>query len=84
MPRYYFNMINSTASVLDRHGKDLADLAAARDQAIADIRSVISDEARQGKIDLRGRIDILDDGGALVETVHYGQAFYLHTGATGG
>jgi hypothetical protein len=83
MPRYYLNVINSTDIAIDGEGQELADLAAARSQAEAGIRSLIADEARRGKIDLRGRIEIIDETGALLATVAFPQAFELHIGGGG-
>ena len=48
MARYYLNIRNGGGYVEDMEGQELPDLAAARLQAIEGVRSVLSEEARQG------------------------------------
>jgi hypothetical protein len=83
MPRYYFHIFNSTSTVEDEEGLELPDLQAARAQAITGIRSVLSTEILTGVFDLRGRIDIADAEGKVVETVRYKEALEMSLGEYG-
>jgi hypothetical protein len=73
--RFYLNVFNRTASAEDEEGVDLPDIEAARLNAIDGIRSIVASEVKSGKIDLHGRIEILDDGRRLKAVVHYRDAF---------
>lgn len=78
MPHFYLHIINSNGLAKDEEGLELADLEAARAQAIKGIRSVISDEALRGLLDLRGVIKIADEGGEILDEVRFGEAMKLH------
>ena len=80
MTRYHFNIHNGVGLVPDEEGLELTDLSAARSQAIDGIRSVISDEARRGFVDLSGAIEIADDEGNVLEVVGYDEAITLTMG----
>jgi hypothetical protein len=69
--RYYLHLHNQIGSAFDEEGQELLDLAAARDQALAGIRSVLSEEIRAGTLDLRGRIEIADGAGQVLEIVPF-------------
>lgn len=81
MPRFYFHLHNQIGEVPDEEGEDLPDLAAARARAIENIRSIMAGEIAEGRLDLRGSIDIADSGGAVVATVRFPEAVELHTDA---
>lgn len=74
MPRYFLDIFNGGGPVPDEEGVELPDLAAARAAAIAGIRSILSDEIGQGRIDLTGRIEICDQARVRVATVAFGEA----------
>ncbi|MGK6355837.1 DUF6894 family protein [Sphingomonas sp. DT-207] len=75
MAHYHLNVVNSLGFVPDEEGHDLPDLAAARAQAVAGVRSMLSDELRtQGLIDLRGRIEIAEEHGTVVLVVPFSAA----------
>ncbi|MCW1429794.1 DUF6894 family protein [Novosphingobium sp. JCM 18896] len=76
MPRFFFHVHNGDGETRDDEGLDLPDQANARDVAIDSIRSIIAEEARQGMIDLQGRIDITEGEDALLQ-VAFIEAFDL-------
>ena len=69
MPRYYFHLHEPTQLTRDDFGLDLPDLARARVEAVRGVRSVLSEEIRAGRLDLRGRIDVADREGNILLTV---------------
>ena len=77
MTRYYLNIHNGIGPVMDEEGCDLANLDAAREAAIEGIRSMISEEARTGLLDLTGRIEVMDAHGNLLCLVNYEEAIEL-------
>jgi hypothetical protein len=78
MKRYYFHVHNSVDDALDREGLLYPDLEAAKAQAIISIRSILAEELKnEGLIDLRGRIEIVDEEG-LVISVPYGEAVRIY------
>ena len=74
MPRFYFHLHNSTGLTPDEEGRELEDLAEARECAIQDIRSVLCGEVEQGFIDMRGRIEIAHEAGEALMTVAFAEA----------
>lgn len=77
MPRFYFHLHNSTGLTRDEEGRDLEDLAEARNSAIRDIRSVLCEDVERGFIDMRGRIDVGDEGGEVLMTIPFSEAVEL-------
>jgi len=77
MARYYLNIRNGGGYVEDAEGQELPDLAAARLQAIEGVRSVLSEEARQGEIDLSGSIEIADQAGNILLVLPFSEAVHL-------
>ena len=80
MPRYYFHVRNSSGHLGDAEGEELPTIEAARSVAIAAIRSIISDESKTGKVDLRGRIEVTDEDGATLLLVPFSDAIEVRTG----
>jgi hypothetical protein len=60
--------------VEDEEGRDLPDLAAARAEAVRSIRSLLADEIRRGRIDLRGRLEVAGSDGEILDSIAFGQA----------
>lgn len=77
MTIYHLNIRVGAEHIADEEGADFADLLAARDAAIDGIRSLISEDVRNGIIDLTGQIEIADHGGNLVCLVSYSEAVEL-------
>lgn len=78
MPRYHLHVYNRIGHVLDEEGMELADLAAAREKALEGIRAIVAEEAKAGRIDLAGHVDITDGSDELVDTIVFREAFKLN------
>lgn len=74
MPRYYFHVEDHTGRTSDDAGQVLTNDKAAYQCAVDNIRSIISDEARQGILEMDGHIDVCR-GGKHVRRVTFGEAF---------
>lgn len=75
MPRFFLHICNRIGFAADEEGADLASLDAAVEQAKEGIRSILSDEAKKGRLDLNGRIEIADETGAVRRTIPFSEAF---------
>jgi hypothetical protein len=80
MARFYLHVINGTGRAPDEEGVELADAQAAEARAVEGIRSILSDEAKAGRMDLDGRIEISDESGAIVRTVSFEDALEIRPG----
>jgi hypothetical protein len=78
MPQFYFHVSNGHGETPDEEGTDLEDQSAARRLAIESIRSMVSEDARTGTIDLDGHIEIRDGASNVLLMVGYAEAFDLH------
>lgn len=76
MPRYFFHVFNDIIA-LDEEGAELADLAAAREQAIVSARSLACESIRQGRLNLDHRIEIADESDTRKMTVTFREAFII-------
>jgi hypothetical protein len=77
MSRYFLHLINGIGVAPDEEGVDVARVEQAAQQAIAGIRSIVSDEAKRGRIDLNGRVDIADEEGRIQAVIPFSDAFEL-------
>lgn len=77
MPRFFFDVSNGHGFVPDEYGIDLQDQAAALHMATDSIRSIISEEARKGVIDLDGYVDVRDGSEEPLARVDFPDAFTL-------
>lgn len=77
MARYYLHINNGGGYSEDIEGQELADLDAARAAAIEGVRSLLSEEARQGQLDLSGKIEIADADGNILLIVPFSEAVEL-------
>jgi hypothetical protein len=73
MPRYFFH-IHEEVAVRDEEGIELADVAAARRQAIAGARDIMSEQVRGGRLGLRNRVDVEDERGDSVFSLAFADA----------
>jgi len=72
--------VNANGPVLFERGEEFpvfADLDAARAAAIEGVRSLLSEEARQGQLDLSGKIEIADADGNILLIVPFREAVEL-------
>jgi len=77
VPLYLFDLVNGNGLTADTEGRDLPDDAAARDEALKDIRSILSEEVLRGHLDLDGRIEVRDRARALLFTVAFADAVLI-------
>lgn len=77
MPRYFFNVSNGHGLTQDEEGIDLEDQAAAQRMAMDSIRSIISEEARKGSLDLDGYVDVLDGAANRLARIQFPEAFTI-------
>jgi len=72
MPRYYFHVYNDDITH-DDEGAEFADPDAARERAIHEARILAADSIlREGHLVLDHCIEIEDQAGAQVATIHFG------------
>lgn len=76
MPNYRFHVMNDIDAP-DEEGLDLDNLALAHLKAIDAARDLASAAVRQGRLDLRHRIDVEDDAGKVLLTVTFADAIEL-------
>jgi hypothetical protein len=68
------NVYNGHGATLDPEGGNFVDLADARRVAIEGIRSFLSAEVLEGELDLHGHLEIIDDGGTVVDSIPFSEA----------
>jgi hypothetical protein len=73
MPRYFFDLYNDI-EVRDDLGKELPDLASARENALVEAREMMTQAIEDGELNLNHRIEVRDAVGAVVHTLHFGDA----------
>lgn len=74
MPRYFFHLRDGEDIVLDPEGRELEGPGAVEPMALDEIRAIIADDARNGRINLDQRIDVEDEAGNLVHRKHFADA----------
>lgn len=84
MPRYFLNIRNSLGYVEDEEGQDLSGPAEAYDAAVRGARSLMREELIEGKLDLRGRIEVTDESGKLSFTVPFPDTVQIERGEVPG
>lgn len=77
MPTYHLRLIDQHIDADDVEGCDLPDLHAARSMALEGIRDVLAQNAMKGLLDFRGHIRIEDDGGAVLQSIPFVEAFTI-------
>lgn len=75
MPRFYFDVSNGQGFTPDEEGIDLQDQAAALHMAMDSIRSIISEEARKGVLDLDGFVEVRDASDQALAKIPFPDAF---------
>ena len=74
MALYFFHLRNGTDVLLDPDGREVDGIAAVQVAALRDARSIISDDASNGRIRLEYRIDVQDAAGLLVHKITFEDA----------
>jgi hypothetical protein len=77
MPHFFFDIHNGNGLTEDEEGRDLADDGAARAEALQGIRSILAEDVRQGRLDLHGRIEVLDDARRPLFVISFGEALRI-------
>ncbi len=77
MARYFLHINNGGGYSEDPEGQECANLDAARAAAIEGVRSMLSEEARHGQLDLSGEIRIADAQGNILLVVPFSDAVEL-------
>jgi hypothetical protein len=73
MPRFFLHLYNDLVAS-DLEGMELADVAAAREAAIVNIRDLMVEDLRLGHLVLHHRVEIADEGGRTLSVIHYRDA----------
>lgn len=74
MPRFYLNIDNSNGVTPDEEGQEFSGIEDARQAALAGIRSILAAEVAAGRLDLGGRIDIVDSNANLLLSIAFVEA----------
>jgi hypothetical protein len=74
IPHYYFHLRNGSGFIEDEEGRDLPDRAAARAEALRGVRSMLSEDVLSGFLDLKGRIDVVEEAGDPVLSLDFSEA----------
>ena len=77
MGRYFFHLRDGSDQLLDPDGVELPGDAEAKARAIAAARDTLSHEMKDGKIDLRYRIDVEDAEGTVLFSMPFEDAFEI-------
>ena len=75
MARYYFHLRDGHDQLLDPDGTELPDQQAIEAAALRAARDMLSHELQAGRLDLRYRIDVEDEGGTVVHSLDLADAF---------
>jgi hypothetical protein len=76
MTLYHLNIFNMRGEVRDQDGTEFASLPAAHTAALAGIRTLLGHEAAAGRMDLRGRLEVVQDS-EIVLTVLFEDAIEI-------
>jgi hypothetical protein len=75
MARYFFHLRDGSDQLLDPEGRELADLETAKHIALACARDTLSQEIKEGRLDLRYRIDLEDSSSTILHSLPLSEAF---------
>jgi len=79
MPRFYLHVCNGSGFVEDEEGVELADVAAARAEAIKGLRDLMAGDLRSGTLNMASFVEIEDERHQLVTTVTFLEAVQVET-----
>ncbi len=74
MSLYFFHLRDSIDIALDPEGRELSGPEAINASALRDARSIISGDAKQGRIMLNQRIEVEDEFRNILHTLHFADA----------
>jgi len=75
MPRYFFHLCNGTGLIEDEEGQELTDESSAREIAIKEARNLMSEEMRQGELNVASFIEVQNERGEYLFTLPFEEAF---------
>jgi hypothetical protein len=78
----FFLNVHDGITATDPEGVELPDLQAAREEAIAGIRTIVAQEVMIGKVPIDQHIVITDENGQYLDTVSFEDAVTIETGTT--
>jgi hypothetical protein len=78
MPLYFMHLRDATDELLDPDGTPLREDAVAS-ATLAAARDCMAHDLRSGRIDLRYRIDVQNEEGKVVHTLHFADALEIVT-----
>ena len=76
MPHYFFHIYNHDIT-MDEEGRDLPDLAAARELALDSARDLVCESVHHGHLNLDHRIEVQDEKGETVIVLTFREAFTI-------
>ena len=76
MPRYYFHLIDSTDCLLDPDGLEIRTEDVAK-KTLECARDCLAGDVKDGRLDLRYRIDVQDENERLIHSLPFGKAIEL-------
>ena len=74
MSRYFLHLRDHVEEMLDPEGVELPSLEAVKKAVLEAARDVMSGDLRNGLLDLRYRIDVENDQGAIIFTLPFEHA----------
>ena len=78
MPRYFFHIYDHDIT-MDEDGRDLPDLAAARELALDSARDLVCESIHRGHLNLDHRIEVQDQQGETVIVLTFREAFTIRS-----
>lgn len=73
MPRYFTHLVDGEDVLLDPDGIEMSADAVER-HAMMNARDCIAADAREGRIDLRYRLEVHDESGRVVHSLSFAEA----------
>lgn len=80
MTRYFFHLRDGHDVLMDPEGREISDISKIPALALKDARSMISQDALAGRIDLQQAIEVLDESGAVVHRLQFVDAVTINSG----
>ncbi len=74
MARYFMHLRDGTEQILDPEGLEFPNIEAMRKAVLVSARDLMTGDIREGVMDLRFRIDVEDEDGAIIYTLPFKHA----------
>jgi hypothetical protein len=82
MSLYFFHLRDGVDILLDHEGRELTGPGDLPKAALTEARSIISEDARSGRIELDQHIDVEDELHNILHTLHFADAVEIIYGKT--